>query len=137
MTTAEQALADRLGLTAGQLVRETGWDEDSDDRLRAAVEEWTGDALADEDTEGAADLVLLWWREQDGDLFDGLMDARGDLAPGGFIWLLTPRPGRHGHMDPADITESATSAALTAHPPLPLSPTWAGTRLEVRGGTAA
>ncbi|MFD7883910.1 DUF3052 domain-containing protein [Streptomyces bauhiniae] len=131
MTTAEQAFADRLGITAGQTVREIGWDEDSDDRLRAAVEEWTGTALTDKDSEDVSDAVLLWWREEDGDLCDALMDARACLSGDGFIWLLTPKTGRGGHVDPADIAESATSAGLDRRPPVNLTPDWSGTRLDL------
>ncbi len=37
------------------------------------------------------DIVLLWWREEDGDLFEGLTDAMIPLTGGGNIWLLTPK----------------------------------------------
>ncbi|MGW4226621.1 DUF3052 domain-containing protein [Streptomyces bauhiniae] len=137
MTTVEQTLADRLGLTAGQVVRELGWDEDSDDRLRAAVEEWTGNGLVEQDYEEAADLALLWWREQDGDLVDGLMDALHGLTPDAFIWLLTPRTGLNGHVEPADIAESAASTGLDRRPPVDLTPDWTGTRLDQRRAPAA
>ncbi|MEU6383345.1 DUF3052 domain-containing protein [Streptomyces bauhiniae] len=129
MTTVEQALADRLGLTAGQVVRELGWDEDTDDRLRAAVEEWTGNGLVETGYEDVTDLALLWWREPDGDLVDGLADALSGLADGGFIWLLTPATGLSGHVEPTDIAESATSAGLGTRPPVNLTPDWTGTRL--------
>ncbi|MEV7198933.1 DUF3052 domain-containing protein [Streptomyces griseoluteus] len=131
MSTAERILADRLEITAGQVVREIGWDEDCDDRLRAAVEEWTGDALADAGGEDPADAVLLWWREKDGDLFDALTDALTGLTDGGPIWLLTPHPGRDGHVEPAEIAESATAAGLS-RTPLDVAVSWAGTRLDTR-----
>ncbi|MER8028197.1 DUF3052 domain-containing protein [Streptomyces bauhiniae] len=128
MTTAEQAFAERLGITAGQTVREIGWDEDSDDRLRAAVEEWTGNALTDEAGEEMADAVLLWWREKDGDLFDALTAALTGLTSGGPIWLLTPRLGRDGYVEPGEIAESAAVAGLSGAP-LEVSEGWVGTRL--------
>ncbi|MEV8042289.1 DUF3052 domain-containing protein [Streptomyces griseoluteus] len=135
MSTAERILADRLEITAGQVVREIGWDEDCDDRLRAAVEEWTGDALAGAGGEDPADAVLLWWREKDGDLFDALTDALTGLTSGGPIWLLTPHPGRDGHVEPAEIAESATAAGLS-RTPLDVAVSWAGTRLDLlRRGT--
>ncbi|MFF9395831.1 DUF3052 domain-containing protein [Streptomyces griseoluteus] len=130
MSTAERILADRLEITAGQVVREIGWDEDCDDRLRAAVEEWTGDALAGAGGEDPADAVLLWWREQDGDLFDALTDALTGLTTGGPIWLLTPHPGRDGYVEPAEIAESATAAGLS-RTPLDVAVSWAGTRLDL------
>jgi hypothetical protein len=40
------------------------------------------------------DAVVLWWRDEDGDLVDGLVDALTDLVGGGAIWLLTPKVGR-------------------------------------------
>ena len=54
------------------------------------------------------DAVLLWWREDDGDLTDALVDAITLLADDGVIWLLTPedrprrvrRTQRHRRGDP-------------------------------------
>lgn len=132
MSTAERNLADRLEITAGQVVREIGWDEDCDDRLRAAVEEWTGNGLVEQDYEDVADLAVLWWREQDGDLVDGLMDARSGLTADGFIWLLTPGTGCNGHVEPADIAESTAYAGFDRQPPVTLTPDWSGTRLDLR-----
>lgn len=48
--------------------------------------------MLDEDTDEVVDVVLLWWRDGDGDLVDTLMDAIGPLAEDGVIWVLTPRP---------------------------------------------
>ena len=83
----ERGLAERLGLKPGQVVQEIGWDEDVDDELRDSIESLTGNELLDEDTDDVVDVVLLWWRDGDGDLFDALTDAhastrrrRPDLA---------------------------------------------------------
>ncbi|MFI8346374.1 DUF3052 domain-containing protein [Streptomyces sp. NPDC085596] len=130
MTTAERTLADLLEITAGQVVREIGWDEDCDDRLRAAVEEWTGDALADAAGAEIADAVLLWWREKDGDLFDALTGAMAVLGDSGPIWLLTPNTGRDGYVEQSDIAESAASAGLGRRPSVSVTCDWTGTRLE-------
>ena len=65
------------------VVQELGWDEDTDDDLRAAVEDTIDDELLDEDTDEVVDVVLLWWRDGDGDLADALMDAIGPLADDG------------------------------------------------------
>ncbi len=54
--------------------------------------------------------MLLWWRDGDGDLVDMLVDALGPLADNGVVWLLTPKAGRDGHVEPSDITESAPTA---------------------------
>ncbi|MEI7546246.1 MAG: DUF3052 family protein, partial [Mycobacteriaceae bacterium] len=55
--------AQRLGIQHDQIVQELGWDEDSDDDLRADVEEACGSELLDEDADEVIDVVLLWWRE--------------------------------------------------------------------------
>ena len=43
--------ARKLGIQKDQVVQELGWDEDTDDEIRAAVEEACGSELLDEDTE--------------------------------------------------------------------------------------
>ena len=37
----------------------------------------------DDTFDDVVDVVLLWWREDDGDLVDALIDATGMLAPKG------------------------------------------------------
>jgi hypothetical protein len=56
--------------------------------------------------------VLLWWRDGDGDLVDRLMDAIAPLSEDGTIWVLTPKTGKPGHVQPAEIAESAPTAGL-------------------------
>ena len=68
--------------------------------------------MLDEDTDEVIDVVLLWWRDGDGDLVDTLMDAIAPLADDGVIWVLTPKTGRPGHVQPAEIAESAPTAGL-------------------------
>ena len=75
------------------VVQELGWDTDSDDELRIAVEDRIDADLVDADYGNVVDAVLLWWRDEDGDLVDGLVDALTDLVGGGAIWLLTPKGG--------------------------------------------
>ena len=58
-------------------------------------------------------MVLLWWREDDGDLVDALMDAMGPLADNGVIWVLTPKTGRDGHVEPSEIAEAVPTAGLS------------------------
>ncbi len=99
----------KLGLTGGLVVQELGWDEDVDDDLRIAVEDAINGELIEEAVE-AVDVVLLWWRDDDGDLVDGLFDAMTDLAGSGHIWLMTPKVGRGGYIDAADIAEAAVTA---------------------------
>ncbi|MDT7758948.1 MAG: hypothetical protein QOH27_4846 [Mycobacterium sp.] len=104
--------ARKLGIQQNQLVQELGWDEDTDDDIRADIEDASGGELLDEDAEEVIDVVLLWWRDEDGDLVDRLMDAITPLAEDGVIWVVTPKTGQPGHVLPADIAESAPTAGL-------------------------
>ncbi|MEU7632766.1 DUF3052 domain-containing protein [Nocardia sp. NPDC049220] len=123
-----QNYAQKLGIAHGLVVQELGWDEDVDDDLRADVEESIGGELVDEDSDEVVDVVLLWWRDGDGDLVDALVDAIGPLADDGFVWVLTPKTGHPGHVDPSEIAESAPTAGLTQTSAISLG-TWAGSRL--------
>ena len=83
----QRDLAERLGIKPGQVVQEIGYDEDCDEDLRASVEAADGVELVDEDYDDVVDGVLLWWRDDDGDLVDALVDALTPLADGGYIRL--------------------------------------------------
>lgn len=104
--------AQRLGIQQNQVVQELGWDTDTDDDIRADVEDACGAELLDEDADEVIDVVLLWWRDDDGDLVDALMDAITPLADDGVIWVLTPKTGKPGHVRPTEIAESAPTAGL-------------------------
>jgi hypothetical protein len=121
--------AEKLGIEPGQLVGELGWDDDVDDDVRAAVEERCGSELLDEDADDVVDVILLWWRENDGDLVDQLMDATGPLAEDGVIWVLTPKTGRPGHVEPSDIAEAVPTAGLAQTSNISVGTDWTGTRL--------
>jgi len=121
--------AGRLGLQPGLTVQELGYDDDVDDNLRLAVEEIIGAEMVDEDHDDVVDVVLMWWREDDGDLVDGLVDAIGPLADHGVVWLLTPKPGRPGHIEAEDIADAAPTAGLQQTSTISASPSWQGTRL--------
>jgi hypothetical protein len=101
-----------LGIEKDQVVQELGWDEDTDDDIRVDVEDTAGSELLDEDADEVVDVVLLWWRDDDGDLVDRLMDAITPLAEDGVIWVITPKTGKPGHVQPAEIAESAPTAGL-------------------------
>ena len=120
--------ARKLGIQRDQVVQEWGWDEDTDDDIRADVEDACGSELLDEDTDEVVDVVLLWYRDGDGDLVDLLMDAIGPLAEDGVIWVLTPKTGRLGHVLPADIAEAAPTAGLMPTSSVNLG-NWAASRL--------
>ena len=123
-----QNYAAKLGITHGMVVQGLGWDEDVHDDLRANVEESIEGEIVDEDSDEVVDVVLLWWRDEDGDLVDALMDAIGPLADDGFVWVLTPKTGQPGHVEPSEIAESAPTAGLTQTSAISLG-TWAGSRL--------
>jgi Protein of unknown function (DUF3052) len=104
--------ARKLGIQQNQVVQELGWDEDTDDDIRFDIEDTSGGEMLDEDSDEVVDVVLLWWRDDDGDLVDRLMDAITPLAEDGVIWVVTPKTGQPGHVLPADIAESAPTAGL-------------------------
>ena len=76
--------------------RSLGWDEDTDDDIRFDIEDACGGELLDEDADDVVDVVLLWWRDDDGDLVDRLMDAITPLADDGVVWVVTPKTGQPG-----------------------------------------
>src|SRR5665213_1235830 len=90
-------VAESMGLKPSMIVMEVGYDDDVDAELRDHISECTGEELLDEDSDEVVDVVLLWYREDDGDLTDTLVDAIGPLADDGVIWLLTPKRGRGGY----------------------------------------
>jgi hypothetical protein len=123
-----QNYAQKLGVIHDMVVQELGWDEDTDDELRVSVEEAIGGEMVDEDSDEVVDVVLMWWRDGDGDLVDALMDAIGPLSDDGFVWVLTPKTGRPGHVEPSEIAESAPTAGLTQTSAANLG-SWSGSRL--------
>ena len=123
--------ASRLGLEAGWVVQEIGYDEDCDDQLRDAIREITGEEFVDDDTDEVVDAVLLWFREDDGDLVDAFFDILTDLKAGGVVWLLTPKVGRDGYVETSDIAEAAPVAGLATTSTLSVSEDWSATKLVV------
>lgn len=123
-----RSLADRFGIEPDMVVMEMGYDEDVDQDLRDALIDRCGE-LVDEETDEVVDAVLVWYRDGDGDLVDLLVDALGPLADNGVVWLLTPKAGRDGHVEPSDITESAPTAGLAQTTTLSAGKDWAAARL--------
>ncbi|MBC2874062.1 MULTISPECIES: DUF3052 domain-containing protein [Streptomyces] len=121
--------AARLGFEPGQVVQEIGYDDDVDHDLREGIESLIGQDLVDEDYDDVADVVLLWFRDEDGDLTDALVDAIGLLEDGGVTWLLTPKTGRDGYIEPSDISEAAQTAGLSQSKSISVGKDWTGTRL--------
>ncbi|QNP72942.1 DUF3052 domain-containing protein [Streptomyces roseirectus] len=126
---AETSLAVRLGFQPDQVVQEIGYDEDVDQELRESIEETVGSELVDEDYDDVADAVVLWFRDDDGDLTDALVDALGLLEEDGSILLLTPKTGRDGYIEPSDINDAAQTAGLSQTKSVSAGKDWVGTRL--------
>ncbi|MEU2544582.1 DUF3052 domain-containing protein [Streptomyces roseolus] len=121
--------AARLGFEPGQVVQEIGYDDDVDQDLREGIESTIGQELMDEEYDDVADAVVLWFRDEDGDLTDALVDSIGLLEDGGNIWLLTPKTGRDGYIEPSDITDAAQTAGLSQSKSISVAKDWTGTRL--------
>ncbi|MQA59911.1 MAG: DUF3052 family protein [Actinophytocola sp.] len=126
---AGSSVAETLGIKPDMVVQEIGWDEDVDQDVREAIEERIGGELLDEDAQEVVDVVLLWWRDGDGDLGDAIVDARVSLDDEGVIWVLTPKTGRPGHVEPADIAEVVPTVGLSQTSTLNVGPAWAGSRM--------
>lgn len=122
------SFAQKMGLQPGNIVQEIGWDEDTDDDLRLSIEELTGAEMLDEDTDEVVDVVVLWWRDDDGDLVDTLMDVITPLSDDGYVWVLSPKTGQDGHVQPSEIAEAAPTAGLTQTSSTNLG-AWIGSRL--------
>jgi hypothetical protein len=126
---AETNLAARLGFQTDMVVQEIGYDEDVDQELREAIEATTTTELVDEDYDDVADAVVLWFREDDGDLTDALVDTTTYIEDGGYILLLTPKTGRDGYVEPSEIGEAATTAGLSQTKGVSVGKDWTGSRL--------
>ncbi|MCZ7460476.1 MULTISPECIES: DUF3052 domain-containing protein [Streptomyces] len=121
--------AARLGFEPGQVVQEIGYDDDVEHELREGIESAIGQEIVDEDYDDVADVVLLWFRDEDGDLTDALVDAIGLVDEGGLVWLMTPKTGRDGYVEPSDINEASQTAGLSQTKSINAGKDWTGSRL--------
>ncbi|MDN3483117.1 DUF3052 domain-containing protein [Arthrobacter sp. APC 3897] len=128
----ENSVAGRLGFKDQDLIQEFGYDEDVDFDLRDGLEDLVGSELLTEEDHEVVDGVILWWRADDGDLVDALVDSITTLDDGGVVWVLTPKSGRDGYVPPADIEEAAPTAGLHVTTSPAVSRDWAATRLVAR-----
>lgn len=126
---AERSPAERLGFATGQVVLELGYDNDCDEDLRGSIASAIGADMVDDSFQDVADVVVLWWRDEDGDLVDALVDALSGIASGGVVWVLTPKAGRDGFVEPSDIGEAAPTAGLSSTKSTSAAKDWSGTRL--------
>ncbi len=125
-------IAERLGLKPGMIVMESGYDDDADEQLRDDIASCVGADMVDEDTDEVVDVVLVWYREGDGDLADLLVDSIAPLADDGYIWLLTPKRGRQDYVEPSDIAEAASIAGLSQTSIATIGSDWSAARLVGR-----
>jgi hypothetical protein len=121
-----------MGLAKDDLVLEVGRDSDCDSTLRDQIMSITGTTFLEGSTSEVVDAVIIWWREGDGDLVDELMDGLTYLSETGPIWVLTPKAGRDGHVEPSDIQDAAPIAGLSVTSTIALAKDWTATRLVAR-----
>ena len=131
----DRGVASRLGIKPGDLVQQFGHDTDVDAEAVRDIE-----AVAEmvaEDSDDVVDVVLLWFRDGDGDLVDALVDVRRGLSDDGVIWLLAPKSGRPGHVEPADVLEAVPTAGLAQTGTVSVGQDWVAMRLAAPKGTRA
>jgi len=121
-----------MGIEPGELVLELGGGSDVDQSLRAKIVEITGNELIEDQTDEVVDAVIIWWRDGDGDLEDELVDALTYLSESGAIWVLTPKAGREGHVEPSDIQDAAPNVGLSQTSTFAIASDWSATRLVAR-----
>lgn len=121
-----------MGFAQGELVLEVGYDSDCDEPLRKEISATTKTEFLQGSASEVVDAVLLWWRDGEGDLVDELMDALTYLSETGPIWVLTPKVGRTGHVEPSDIQDAAPIAGLSQTSTLAVATDWTATRLVAR-----
>ncbi len=121
-----------MGFEPGELVLELGGGSDVDQSLRESIVADTGNALIEDETNEVVDAVIIWWRDGDGDLEDELVDALTYLSEIGSIWVLTPKAGRDGHVEPSDIQDAAPNVGLSQTSTISVATDWTATRLVAR-----
>ena len=120
--------AARLGFQPGQVVQELGYDDDAE---QDSVRESRPSRVRSSSTRTTTTWpsVMLWFREEDGDLTDALVDATTMIDAGSPVWLLTPKTGREGYVEPSEIGEAAQTAGLAQTSTVNAGKDWSGSRL--------
>ena len=121
-----------MGFKEGDLVLEVGRSAGCDESLRKSISAITKTEFVDSDAHEVVDGVIIWWRDGDGELVDELMDALTYLSETGPIWVLTPKVGRDGHVEPSDIQDAAPTAGLSQTSSFSIAADWSATRLLAR-----
>ncbi len=117
----------------GQNVWEMGYGEDVDMDFREQITLVTGRMPINASTagDGSADAVLLWFREEDGDLIDAVVNATELTGEDQMIFLATPKTGRDGSVESSAISEAAEAAGVSQQrSPISIGLDWAGTQLR-------
>ena len=122
----------RMGFEKGQLILEIGHGSDCDENLRQQIVQIVGEPFIQNDTNEVVDCVLIWFREDDGDLTDELVDALAFLSESGTIWVLTPKVGRDGHVEASDIQDAVNIAGLSQTSTIAVAPNWTATKIMHR-----
>jgi len=122
----------RMGFEKGQVILEVGHSSDCDEDFRKQLIDITGEPLIENEANEVVDAVLIWFREDDGDLADELVDALTFLSESGPIWVLTPKVGRDGHVHPSDIQDAANTAGLSQTSTIAAAPNWSATKIVHR-----
>jgi len=133
VTSGDSGTIARFGLKHGLVIQEFGYDDDCDERFRASIEEVTGEELVDEDYGDVTDGAIVWFRDGDDDLADLLMDVQNLLDDGGSVWLLAPKAGVTGHVEPREVGEAASVAGLHATVIFVVGEGWCATQLVEKG----
>ena len=123
-----------MGFAKGEIVLEVGYGPDCDDELRTQIKEIVGTEFLENSTNEVVDAGLLWFRQVDGYLVDELLDAVTYPTETGPIWVLTPKVGRDGHVEPSDIQDAAPICGLNQTSTLAVAKDWTATRLVARKG---
>ncbi|CAB4675267.1 MAG: DUF3052 family protein [Actinobacteria bacterium] len=121
-----------MGFKKGDLILEVGRGDDCDSKVGDVLCAITGNDFLAADSQEVVDGVIIWWRDGDGDLVDELMDALTYLTEIGSIWVLTPKVGRSGHVEPSDIQDGAPIAGLSVTSTISIAQDWTATRLVAR-----
>ncbi|MER7754889.1 DUF3052 family protein [Kitasatospora sp. NPDC097643] len=127
--------ATRLGFEPGMVVREIGYGPDIDHDLHDSVNTVSCLDLFDMDFEGLADAILLWFRAEDDDLADTLAYALDELGLGerGLLWLLTPKPGRAGDVEPSAVETATRARGLSRTETISVAEHWNGSCFVLDG----
>ena len=97
---------------------------------RSAIEDRCGEDLLDEDAQEVVDVVApVVARRGRGPRRHPRWTRGPRSTENGVVWVLTPKTGNDGHVEPSDIAEAAPTAGLSQTSNVSVSDGWVGTRL--------